>query len=255
VDRSRALFGVQTARFLLVLHRYRHEVPGALPTPAYDALKRAVPLLEEHIEVLATVGEEAKWIAPGRHHLRWPRGSKFAFDGMPVPFNHQTEWAHAVLATADAATPPQAIDAATDVLRHFADRIAPAGRLPESGSWDYWWGRAFDGWDTAAGWSVNTRQYGGDRIKAWISFRTIDAMALVAGAPRLGAAEAAAARRSAMALAGRGLLYPFANHAWVDTGEIHLAPAVALEYARVSTPWELANAAWSLAAQARRGAP
>ncbi|MCW5632373.1 MAG: hypothetical protein KIT17_03480 [Rubrivivax sp.] len=255
VDRSRALFGVQTGRLLLVLHRYRTEVPDALPTPAYEVLKRAVPMLEDHIEVMASEGEETKWIAPGRHHLRWPKGSKFAFDGMPVPYNHQNEWAHAVLATADAATPPLATEAATDVLRHFVDRIAPGGRLPDSGSWDYWWGRAFDGWDAAAGWSVNTRRYGGDRIKAWISFRTIDAMALVAAAPKIGAREAEEARRSAMALAARGLLYPFANHAWVDTGQVHLAPAVAQEYARVSAPWELANAAWSLAVLARRAAP
>jgi len=254
VDRSRALFGVQTARFLLVMHRYLKEVPGALPLTAYAPLKHAVPRLEGHIEMLATAGEDARWIRPGLHHLRWSRGSAFGFDGMAVPYNHQNEWAYAVLATADDTTPPGAVRAATDVLRHFTDRIAPAGLLPASGEWDYWWGRAYDGWRAADGLSVNRPQYDGDRIRAWISFRTIDAMALAAGASRLGAQEGRHARDSAMALARQGLVYPFANHAWVDAAAaIHLSPEAARAHARAGAPWEIGNAVWSLAVLARHG--
>ncbi|MCC6850920.1 MAG: hypothetical protein IT502_01300 [Rubrivivax sp.] len=253
VDRSRALFGVQTARFLLLMRRYLTELPDPRPLAGYAALKRAVPKLEGHIEVLATSGEDPRWIRPGLAHLRWPRGSKFSFDGLPVPYNHQNEWAYAVLATANDDTPAAAVRAATDVLRHFTDRIAPAGRLPASGQWDYWWGRAWDGWDEAAGVSVNRPVYAGDRIKAWISFRTIDAMALVSGAPRLGADEARQARASAQALAARGALYPFANHAWMATDPaIHLATPVAHEYVRVSAPWEIGSAVWSAAVLAGR---
>ena len=251
VDRSRALFGVQTGRFLLVMHRYRTEVPEALPMASYERLRGAVQQLEGHIEVLATEGEDPRWIEPGRHHLRWPKGSAFAFDGLAVPFNHQNEWAHAVLATAEAGTPEAVRRAATDVLQHFVDRIAPAAELPAAGVWDYWWGRAYDGWDGRAERhrpSVNTPRYGGDRIKAWISFRTIDAMALVSGAAALGEKEEQAARRSAASLVERGLLYPFANHVLVQRdGAIHLSPRVAQEYARVSAPWELSNAVWALA--------
>lgn len=256
VDRSRALFGVQTARLLLVMHRYRTEVAGALPMTSYEPLRRAVQQLAGHIEVLATEGEEARWIAPGRHHLRWPRGSMFAFDGMPVPFNHQNEWAYAVLATAGTDTPAAVRHAATDVLRHFVDRIAPAGELPAEGRWDYWWGRAFDGWQADADWSVNTRSYSGDRIKAWISFRTIDAMALVTGAGHLGVTEAAHAERSATRLAQLGALYPLAFHALADRhAYLGLAPAVAQQHARTSAPWEMANSAWSLAKLAAHWRP
>jgi hypothetical protein len=100
---------------------------------------------------------------------------------------------------------------------------------------------------------VNVPIYGGDKIKAWISFRTIDSMSLVAGAAHLGALEAANARTSAMALAASGRLYPFANHAWVnEASAIHLGAPVAVEYARVSAPWELGSAVWSLSALARR---
>ncbi len=247
VDRSRALFGVQTGRLLLAMQRYRSEWPEAPPLASHGPLRHAVQRLEDHIEVLATEGEEARWIPPGRHHLRWPRGSKFYFDGLPVPYNHQNEWAYAVLATADAATPPEVLKAATDVLQHFVDRIAPGASLPADGAWDYWWGHAYDGWTEQDSRSVNTPRYGGDRIKAWISFRTIDAMALVAGAPRLGTKESANARASAASLLERGLLYPWGNHALVhETQAIHLARAVAQEYSRTSAPWELSNAVWSL---------
>ncbi|MBI5721200.1 MAG: hypothetical protein HZC37_26315 [Burkholderiales bacterium] len=253
VDRSRALFGVQTARFLLVMHRYLREVPDAAALASYADLKRAVQRLEGHIEVLATEGEEPKWIRPGLHHLRWPKGSAFHFDGMPVPYNHQNEWAYAVLATADEHTTAPTLQAATDVIGHFTDRIAPAGALPASGAWDYWWGRAYDGWDEPGRHSMHVPRYGGDKIKAWISFRTIDAMSLVAGAARLGPQEAANARASAQALAARGLLYPFANHAWVNEATaIHLGAPAAHEYARVSAPWELGSAVWSAAALGKR---
>jgi hypothetical protein len=256
VDRSRALFGVQTGRLLLVMHRYRTEVAGALPMTSYESLRRAVQRLEGHIEVLATAGEEARWLQPGRHHLRWPKGSKFAFDGMAVPFNHQNEWAYAVLATAGTDTPAPVLEAATDVLGHFVQRIAPAGALPASGSWDYWWGQAYDGWRPQDERSVNMPSYRGDRIKAWISFRTIDAMSLLAGGARLGDAEAANTQRSATELARRGLLYPLAHHALADRRAfLSLAPAVAQEYARTSAPWELGNSAWSLAALAAHWQP
>jgi hypothetical protein len=247
VDRSPALFGVQTGRLLLALHRYRTKVPGAAELVSYGALRAAVQGLHDHIEVLATTGEEERWIRPGRHHLRWPRGSKFAFDGMPVPFNHQNEWAHGVLATAGAGAPPDVTVPAMDVIEHFIDRIAPEGRLPDSGSWDYWWGRAYDGWTVADGYSVNTPSYSGDHIKAWISFRTIDALALVYGTERKGEEIAQRSRGSVAQLAARGLLYPFVNQALVEpTAAVHLGHGPAMQYARVSAPWELANVPWSL---------
>jgi hypothetical protein len=254
VDRSRALFAVQTARMLVTLHRYRTEIPDPRPLSSYETLRRAVQGLQDHIDVLASEGEEARWIATGRRHLRWPRGSAFKFDGMPVPFNHQNEWAHAVLATADARTPAESLAAARDVLAHFVDRIAPNGALPRSGQWDYWWGRAYDGWQEPDRFSVNTPRFRGDRIKAWISFRTIDALALLEHSSLVGGAMWRESAGAVADLAERGLIYPFANRGLLGRGEagtaetqaLHLGRGAATEYARVSSPWELSNAAWCL---------
>lgn len=249
VDRSPALFGVQTGRLLVAVKRYQHEVPTPHTLPSFDTLRRAVPRLDGHIEVLATDGESERWIRPGTYHLRWPKGSKFSFDGMPVPYNHQNEWANAVLETADDVTPTEARRAAVDILHHFVDRVASAGTLPLDGSWDYWWGRAYDGWTEADQLSVNRPRYAGDRIKAWISFRTIDAMALATSARYISPMHEQNARASLKKLIAAGHVYPFANLALLEQGgQLHVTRAVAMEYARVSAPWEVANFPWSAAA-------
>ena len=134
------------------------------------------------------------------------------------------------------------------------DRIAPGGQLPATGVWDYWWGRAHDGWTSSDKVSDNKPEYPGDKGKAWISFRTIDAMALLSVSRQADPAVHAKALESAAALTSKGLLYPLANQALVPhTGRIHLQPEVANEYARLTSPWELANVVWSLARLAPDG--
>lgn len=248
VDRSPALFAVQTARLLLLFKRYGKDVPDALALASFKLLKRDVLSLRNHIEVLARSGEQEHWMPPGQAHLRWPKGSKFSFDGLPVPFNHQNEWAYAVAETAAGEQDAIPLRAAQDIVEHFVRRVAPQGRLPADGVWDYWWGRAYDGWTQADSISENKPAYIGDKGKAWISFRTIDAMALMAASRHLDPAVQENAIRSASALTSQGLLYPLANQSLLPvTGQLHLSIPVAQEYARLSSPWELANVVWSLA--------
>ena len=247
VDRSPALFAVQTSRLLLLMERYLREVPEPIALPSYMNVRRAVRGLEDHIEVLATEGEPANWIPPGDAYLRWPRGSKFSFDGVGVPFNHQNEWAYSVIATAGKGTsgsPPER--AAVDILEHFLTRIAPGGHLPPSGQWDYWWGTAYDGWTEGDKVSINRPSYGGDKHKAWISFRSIDAMALLAGADRLPAGARYRLIESAITLVCRGGVYPFVSYELLRHSRAPaIEPVVANAYLRVSSPWELQNAAWA----------
>src|SRR5690606_7033645 len=92
VDRSPALFAVQTSRLLLVYERYRDLVPNARTLPAVEAVAAASIALAGHEEVIDRGGIPG-WIDAGAVFLRWPRGGKFPYDGVNVPFNHQNEWA------------------------------------------------------------------------------------------------------------------------------------------------------------------
>lgn len=247
VDRSRALFAVQTARLLLLFERYTKEVSRPRQLASLITLKRDVLELRNHIDVLARKGEKPEWISPGQAHLRWPKGSKFYFDGVAVPYNHQNEWAYAVAVVADPNKDAASYRAAREIAQLFIGHVAPDGNLPEDGVWNYWWGQAFDGWSRLDDVSKNKPEYPGDKGKAWISFRTIDAMSLIAvtrqGSPLLHKNVV----KSTAALAARGLLYPLVNQSLVsETGALHLSPKVANGYSRLTSPWELANAVWSL---------
>lgn len=246
VDRSKALFAVQSARLLLLMDRYASEVPVPQPLASHAEVRRVVTSLRGHIEVLARSGEQSKWLAPGRAHLRWPKGSKFYFDGLNVPFNHQNEWAYAVLRAG--APDPRLRVAAQDVIGYFGEQVAPGGTLPLRGEWSYWWGRAYDGWSEPEGVSVNRPSYPGDKIKAWISFRTIDAMAFASFYMGLPEPDRSRMVESIATLVQAGKLYPFAAYELLRLQMLVLpSRSVALTYARVSAPWELQSAVWALA--------
>ncbi len=250
-DRSLALFGVQTSRALLLLTRYRTEFPDAPALASRPRFEAEVRALEGHIEVLAARGEDEKWIAPGVRHLRWPKGSAFYYDGMPVPYNHQNEWAHGVLDAHRAAggkADDRAVDTQREIIRHFIARLGKGGRFPEPAAWDYWWGRGYDGYDQASGRSVNTPAYGGDKSAAWISFRTIDLTSILAARGYVAEAGGEGFLASARELVTRGDVYPFAARSLdKDGARPGYRTTVANRYARSGAPWEIANVPWALA--------
>jgi hypothetical protein len=250
VDRSEALFAVQTSRLLLLMDRYRREISDPLELAGHNDLRNSVLSLDRHIEVLSRSGEKPRWLPPGMPHLRWPHGSKFYFDGTAVPFNHQNEWAYAVLSETagrkDATTTKEVGSDAEKVVRFFLDRVSSRGELPRHGVWDYWWGTAYDGWSRDDGVSVNKPEYAGDKIKAWISFRSIDAMAALTASTTLAPEIRSRLIGSISSLVFHGHLYPFVSYELLKHGQ---SPAirkdVAIRYSRVSSPWELQNAAWA----------
>ncbi|HXH80910.1 hypothetical protein [Nocardioides sp.] len=250
VDRSRALFAVQTSRLLLLMERYTDELRDPAGLPGHRELRAAVTRLTDHIEVLAREGQEPHWLPSGVPYLRWPQGSAFSFDGLNVPYNHQNEWAYALLRSG---TNERAEATAQGIVAHFLRHVAPDGRLPHTGSWDYWWGQAYDGWTEADDVSDNKPAYDGDRIEAWISFRSIDAMSALAAAPMLDPVTRLHLRSSAASLVREGKLYPFVGYELRRAGvELDLPSAVARRHIRVSSPWELQNAAWAYSAELTR---
>ena len=246
VDRSNALFAVQTSRLLLLFDRYLNEVPNSAELRSFANLQQSVAGLRNHIEVLTNKGVANKWNTNGRYFLSWPKGSAFYFDGLNVPFNHQNEWSYAVLRAAKKSVEQERT--AKNILAYFRERTLVQGAFPPDGVWDYWWGTAFDGWDKMQSVSVNKPNYSGDHIKAWISFRSIDAMSTLADIDAIPASERSILLESTKKLTEQGLLYPFVSYELLRNGvKPKINIDVAARYARLSSPWGLQNAVWALA--------
>lgn len=250
VDRSLALFAVQTSRLLLVMQRYLNELADPSVLPGFEPLRADVARLTGHIDVMGVDGQEPWWLPPGAPYLAWPKGSAFSFDGLNAPFNHQNEWAYAVTRAGGG---PRPLADAEAIVSHFLRRIAPDGRLPGTGAWDYAWGRAYDGWSEAKGISTNLPEYDGDHISAAISFRSIDAMSALAAGRMLDATTRSHLESSAAALVAKDKLYPFVGYELRRAGvDVELPEDVVRRYIRVSSPWELQNAAWAYSAELER---
>jgi len=251
VGREPALFAVQTSRLLLLFNRYMRLFPDGLQLSSLPQLRRSVLSLQGHIEVLATAGEGSIEPEPGRSYLHWPKGSAFYFDGLNVPYNHQNEWAYAVFDTLKDAPPTNeternALAAATDIVTQFFSAIASQGEMPASGMWPYWWGQARAGWTAEQGVSRNRPEYAGDNLTAWISFRSIDAMTVLAAGTHLQSAREEKLRNSIATLVHAGLLFPFVA-AGFDAQERLPLPnrAPALAYARMTAPSDLQSAVYA----------
>lgn len=253
-DRSAALFAVQTSRLLLLFDRYLEELPNAPPLKNTEDLRELVLNLDGHIEQLAHEGEESAWMKKGTAHLRWPKCSAFYFDGMPVPYNHQNEWAYSLFNAARIRGLPHnspKLDDQRQIIGFFMERLGKDGGFPETNGWYYWYGHAFDGWSEKDDLSCNKPNYPGDRGLAWISFRTIDFMSVLSALDFARGLDRQKLLQSALAAVKRGDVYPFSARSLLAFG---LTPQVEIpvleKYYRATAPWELANTPWALALSA-----
>jgi len=249
-DRSDALFAVQTSRLLLLFDRYTEELPNAPGLRNAEKLRHIVSSLEGHIDQLAYEGEELRWMKPGTAHLRWPKCSAFYFDGLPVPFNHQNEWAYSLFNSAR--IKGERLDTAIlrdqrDIIQFFIDKLAVEGGFPTPDQWNYWYGHAYDGWTVADNRSCNTPSYPGDHGLAWISFRTIDFMSVMSAIDFMPALDKEKLVNSAMGTVKYGDVYPFAARSLLAVGKAPQIQIPVLErYYRATAPWEISNSPWAL---------
>lgn len=251
VNREEELFSVQTSRLLLLMDRYRNELPDPLLLRHYDEFKQQVLTLRGHIDQPAADGQREGWSKPGELYLHWAKGTSFYYDGAPVPYNHQNEWAYSVFEIERQGG--QISDQKTrrlsrDVVSLYARHMLKDGRFPTLDKWDYWWGYGKDGWTAESGLSEHMPSYGGDTTPAWISFRTIDVMSILAASDVVDGLDKKKLVESAAGLVERGEIYPFAALGLIRAGH---APAFQLStlqrYARALAPSDLANTPWALA--------
>ncbi len=249
-DRSAALFAVQTSRLLLLFDRYTEELSIAPRLRNIEKLRRIVSSLEGHIDQLAHEGEAPRWMKPGTAHLRWPKCSAFYFDGMPVPFNHQNEWAYSLFNSARVKgerSDTPGLDDQRDIINFFLERLGENGGFPPIEKWRYWYGHAYDGWTEADNRSCNTPSYPGDHGLAWISFRTIDFMSVMSAVDFIPGLKNERMLESAIDTVKFGDVFPFAARSLLSVGKAPQIQIPVLErYYRAAAPWEISNSPWAL---------
>ena len=107
--------------------------------------------------------------------------------------------------------------------------------------WRYWSGLGDKGWQEISGVSLNTPSWSGNGgAPAHISYRTMDAEALVRLHSAVPDAVSSGLIDHFADLASRGWLLPFINQSLRDDGRSQpLQPAVIRYYGRSSAAWEI----------------
>ena len=187
VDRSPVLHAVQTGKLLLLAKRLQKA--GMWDDSALERSLSSVQQLKDHLEQFSLLGEEAlPGEDPSSTCLRFPKGCAFPYDGAGLPYNHQNCWAAGVLYGEDGQlyeVEPRHLAAASDVVKLVVEReLRPRTGLPDhlraKWAWNYWWGRAKEGWTEADDVSVNTPVWPGDgETFALARYRTFDAIAVL----------------------------------------------------------------------------
>lgn len=259
VDRSPALFAVQTSRLLLLYDRYQRFFPQAASCLDLEILEREVYSLKGHIEHLDNEAEYREGVMPSKklHYLIWPRGCAFYFDGLAVPFNHQNEWAYSIFERAKNRKLPfdtSYLEIQRQIISLYTEHLMPSGTFPAVPDWHYWWGRAYAGYEEDKKYSIHMPSYPGDRSVAWISFRTIDVMSVLSALDFMPLLNREKIKMNAMELIKDGKLYPFAMRQLLESGlTCRLSFPVAHAFARSGAPWEIANQFWALRALSSSG--
>jgi hypothetical protein len=251
-DRIPAVYAVQTGRTLRLFERYLSELPDSLPLRNYASFKSAIRGLRGHIETMVLSPDGDDWVQPGNYFLRWPRGSEFPFDGLPLPFNHQNDWAAGATYDGDAALRDMPVGrAAHDVVELLLDIECFRRQPPANYQWHYWWGKAREGWSPAENVSLHTPEYPGDQSMAHISYRSIDAMAILTVGrvySDLATEDVVSYLRDAVEEGG---VYPFVAEEFAPLGELpRISRGLALHYLRMDADWNLQNAFWAYRALA-----
>lgn len=246
IDRSLATFAVQSSRFVMLLDRYLKLFPNKRIQRKYELYKKNVLSLKDHMETLEKGTSNivsSKWNPNNQYYLKWSKGNKFYFDGLPVPYNHQNEWATFILKTVKE---KEHLDVAGSIVQLFIDNIIDNnGDLPKNAVWPYWWGKAWDGWTWLEDVSANKKSYTGDEGVGWISFRTIDAISILSMHNKENYINNKYIDTISEYIS-KGYLYPFASKNLISLSNIPLLQTqITSEYIRFSSPWELDNAVWS----------
>lgn len=174
--------------------------------------------------------------------LIFRKGAPFWADGNRVPWNYQNAWLEALAVTG--ATKSRRIKKRT---RHMiTDFVQSENLKSEIKTWKYGPESYSEGWSHIDEVSFNTPSWNKDgklRNHAHISYRSMDALAVLA-LEKVGVSSGLRdSKRYFSELVEKGWLYPFVSEG-LGTEQPELDIAIARYYSRSSAPWQLQNQIW-----------
>lgn len=181
--------------------------------------------------------------------LSYMRGSDFWCDGVNVPYNYISGVVDGVLSAADVTAAD--LDRSTTLMRPLLV-LEP---MSAGADWRYWWARGSDGWAATDNVSSNTPAYSGSGGVGHITYRTIDAAALLRLHERRADAVPTEVIANIRGLAASGRLLPWLSEAAPATARITFDPQVVYRYARSSAPYELQSQVWALEQMMQAASP
>lgn len=254
INREAHRYAVQTGRILGLFARYmeRHH---RIPLKYVQRFAEKVYQLEEHAEFLTRLTDKDPdyELLGSVRYLRWPRGYALQYDGINIPYNHQNDWMAGILQFSSH-FPKELIDTRifVDMIHTLLKKELIDKRGLRDPVWNYTWGLAYKGWTKKDEISVNTPFYTGDKNKAHISYRTIDASAIFEVRSRLPGIIPDTVVDALKHMTQAGYLYPFLmRHIQLSDPTFCIEKKIANHYARTSNPWELPNSVWALLTLAR----
>ncbi len=204
----------------------------------------ALERLSDRIWTLADTVEQpavTTWRGTSHVTLAYRRGADFWCDGANVPHNYVTAYVHGLLALrgTDGAARQRAASLLTPLLR-----FEP---VATSTTWNYWWGQGFDGWSATDAVSINTPEYVGYRDPAHISYRSLDALALLRLSELDPAAVPTPVVENIRRLVASGGLLPWVNGELARSRRsVTLSRETAYRHARSAGTWEIEAQVWAL---------
>lgn len=226
-DRSPLLFALHLGRIAHLLTTADEAGFGTSETKrAQKQLSRQLKQLEGTVEVPMLDGSFVT--------LGYKKGAAFWADGSNVPYNYISGYVHGLL-TSNAIESEQSLRA-----KELMRPILELENLEKEDFWQYWWGRGRDGWTEGERISNNTPAYSGYTGIAHITYRSMDAMAIIRLASAGNLFVDSSVINNIRRLVGKGYLLPFVNQELARLGEAQkIESNVAIRFGRSAASWEL----------------
>jgi hypothetical protein len=227
LNRKPILFALHLGRISQLLSS------GELLGYGSDNIKKALKVLRAEMHSLNLTAERRMYVYP-YETLGYRKGIDFWADGSNVPYNYISGYVHGFLSSVN--TPENyALD-----MKNLLSPLINNELSYDSFQWHYWWGYGKNGWTSDDLLSLNTPDYIGSSGIAHISYRSMDAMAVL----RLAKVNPMFVDEKVLLkirnLVSSGYLLPYVNQEIIGSnGHNTIDRRVALYYGRSASPSEL----------------